>query len=120
MNFQKIIFILMFVVLFIVLIFIGVQLKAIKKTSWPPNTSLCPDYWLVQSDNAQSGTTATGAVCKSLVTNTGTYGNNKTMDFTTSEYTSPTTGACSKYNWTQQYGVLWDTISSGNENPCIS
>ena len=52
MSFQKTILIIAVVLLIISLIIIGISLiKASKNATWPPNTGVCPDYWVDLSGN---------------------------------------------------------------------
>ena len=118
LDFKKKLIIFFLILLVIILFIISYTIK--NKTNdikWPPYVANCPDYWLDLSSN--------GSMCynkHSLGTcGVPVSGNDNTIDFTRSIYTS-SQGDCNKKKWAERCGVSWDgiTYGYGNNNPCSS
>jgi len=113
-SFQKIVLFAAVIILIIALVFIGVSLSFSKDTQWPPMTTECPDYWLVDG----SGNNATCINVKDLGTCPPATGDKHlSMKFNTPAYTG-SNGMCSKYTWAKKCGISWDGITYGVNNPC--
>jgi hypothetical protein len=112
--FQKTVLIVAVVILIISLLVIGIILISSRKSSWPPNVSACPDWWVVDgSGNRQKCINVKDlGVCKP-------QGNLKhqEMDFNTSIFTG-SSGLCNKYTWANKCKVTWDGVNYGVSSPC--
>ena len=107
-SFQKIVLISAIVILIIALIIIGISLTYSKKYVWPPNVSVCPDWWVLDGsgNNQKCLNVKDLGVC-----------NTKEMNFNSSLFTG-SSGTCNKYTWANKCKVSWDGITYGVQNPC--
>lgn len=75
---------------------------------WPPVVSECPDYWIDRVDND-------GEAKKCFnVHDLGKSSCEKTMDFSTEQWTG-STGDCRKYKWAKNCNVTWDGITNNSK-----
>lgn len=115
-SFQKIVLFAAVIILIITLVFIGVTLSFSKDPQWPPITSECPDYWLVDG----SGNNTSCINVKDLGRCPAASGDKHLkMNFNTAGYTG-SNSMCAKYTWAKRCGVSWDGITYGRNNPCQS
>ena len=116
MTFQKTVLYVAIAVLIISLSVIGFMLwKAKGNVTYPPEISLCPDYWEVKRDGAGSKKW----LC-SPNKNLGNKGNigsfvGKEYDFSADEYQGPS-GDVNKCKWAKQYDIYWGGIT--NKGTC--
>ena len=150
-NFQKSVVIFFGILLVVILIFLGVTLNKSKASApWPPNTSVCPDYWLDYpydvdtknpKDNYVAGSQCVGTESTEntgmnlgngnypLTANTTITGRQITEAVNLSgtyadgsvTYTfTGSNGACHKRDWATANGISWDGITYGVSNPCYA
>lgn len=113
-GFQKIILYGAIIALIIALVVIGSILSKSKDKNWPPMSTSCPDWWIMDG----SGNNAKCINVKDLGTCPPTGGSKHlTMDFNSPAFTG-SNGDCSKYTWATNCGVSWDGITYGVNNPC--
>lgn len=120
------------VLLIVVLIFIGVLMnKGDRDLAYPPSYGTCPDYWTLSKD----GTKCIIPSFKNDL-NVGTMYDKHTEQLTQYVIDSPgfshdvsnnmvtnyidfnddkLTGICSKKDWANMLGVVWDGVSNYNE-----
>ena len=120
------------VLLIVVLIFIGVLMnKGDRDLAYPPSYGTCPDYWTLSKD----GTKCIIPSFKNDL-NVGTMYDKHTEQLTQYVIDSPGfshdvsnnmvrnyidfnddkwTGICSKKDWANMLGVVWDGVSNYNE-----
>ena len=120
------------VLLIVVLIFIGVLMnKGDRDLAYPPSYGTCPDYWTLSKD----GTKCIIPSFKNDL-NVGTMYDKHTEQLTQYVIDSPGfshdvsnnmvtnyidfnddkwTGICSKKDWVNMLGVVWDGVSNYNE-----
>jgi hypothetical protein len=95
MTFQKNVLMIAVAILIISVSIIGFMLwKAKGNVTYPPEVSLCPDFWEVKRD--EDG-------------NVGSFVG-KEFDFSAGAYKGPS-GKAGKCKWAKKYGVYWDGIS---------
>ena len=107
-SFQKIVLVSSALLLCIILVFIGVSLKYIKVTNWPPVVPACPDFW----DADSSGNCVN-------IQGLGTWSKDEPMNFNTPEYNGGD-GTCNKYKWANTNNMSWDGITYGVPSPCTT
>jgi hypothetical protein len=112
--FHKIILFSAILLLFISLLLIGIALTYSTNKSWPPNTPICPDYWL--ADGSGNNTTCTNM--KDLGTCPALSGDKHLkMNFNLPAFTG-SQGLCNKYKWANNCDISWDAVTYGINNPC--
>ena len=105
MSFQKIVLIIAGVFLILTLILFGLALRNKKQRStYPPVTSQCPDYWEFEKDS-------TGANICVNVKNLGDTNCNKRMNFQEGKWTGKD-GLCNKKSWAKDCKLVWDGVSN--------
>lgn len=111
MGFYKSLLIGTLVSLIIVLAIMGVMLgNSSKKQSFPPEYSMCPDYYTINSEN----------VCN---INSDIYSNRNAdcmnKSFNENKFkiggTGPLSGLCEKKKWANTCGVTWDGITNNSD-----
>lgn len=113
MTFQKNVLMIAVAILIISVSIIGFMLwKAKGNVTYPPEVSLCPDFWEVKRD--EDGKKQTKWICQPQA-NLGDKGNlgsfvGKEFDFSGGTYKGPG-GKASKCKWAKKYGIYWDGIS---------
>jgi len=102
--FQKVVSTIAIFVLIVTLCFIGLALYHQKNTlNYPPVVASCPDYWDVS-----------GNLCINSK-NLGKPNCNRPMDFTTAQWSSSSTGTCTKYDWATKCNLTWDGITDNGD-----
>ena len=115
-GFQKIVVITAAIILLFSLVFMSIAIVKGSGETWPPVTTDCPDWWIIDG----SGNNSTCVNIKDLGTCASQHtGQNKheTMNFNTGIYTG-SNGNCNKYTWANKCKISWDGITYGVENPC--
>jgi hypothetical protein len=113
MSFQRNVLIIAALALVLILGLVAYGFLHSSAEQWPPVVGDCPDYWMDKS--------GAGAECVNThrlgECNLPTKDSNNAADFNKTPYTG-IGGACAKYKWAEQCGVVWDGITSGVANPC--
>ena len=118
MTFQKTVLIIEVIILILTLSMIGYMLwKAKGSTRYPPEISMCPDFWEVvekKNDQPGMGIQRGRLLCKPNP-DLGDKGNigkfiGKQFDFGKPEYQGPN-GIRRKKNWADGLDIYWDGIT---------
>ena len=123
MTFQKKVLVISVIILIGTLALIGYMLhKAQSSTTYPPEISMCPDFWEVFEESpgeTEKGAPQTGKLwCKPNADlgdkgNIGSWvaeGTPGGMDFSKPEYVGPK-GLSKKKDWADGLGIYWDGIT---------
>jgi hypothetical protein len=93
-------------IIFYIVIMILVMRTNTQPSTFPPETTDCPDYWYESYDKTKS----------SKCYNTHHLGSNEcaeVMDFTTQDWTG-SDALCKKQTWATNCGLSWDGITNIN------
>lgn len=129
------------ILLIIILTYIGIAMtnKKGKTAVFPPQQSVCPDYWesdmtdmsscrIPSKDGRNAGTTtkdANGRTITSIYDSNGTLLLNSSntngfvapslINFNSSKWDSAGSSAlCAKRDWANTFGIVWDGVSNYN------
>ena len=109
-GFQKIVLITAGVVFLFALILMATAMLQESTETWPPLIAKCPDWWLING----SGKNSTCINVKDLGTNAP-----QEVNFNLPRYNGRK-GLCQKSKWAKGFGISWDGITYGVDNPCIT
>lgn len=136
-TFYHIVLIVAVIFLILLLTFIGISMKASKKTNFPPSRNTCPDYWRVDYSDPEK------PMCKISPLNVGIIktvneklmmtndpnDSDKTKAYTPGynsaknavDFADPSwpalfssSGQCSLKKWANKYEISWDGVSNFN------
>ena len=119
MTFQKKVLVISVIILIGTLALIGYMLhKAQSSTTYPPEISMCPDFWEVVEKGKDSPDACLGQTGQLLCRpnpdlgdkgNVGEYTGGD-FDFNKPEYQGPK-GRAAKKKWAEGLGIYWDGIT---------
>tara|TARA_B100001093_G_C26264120_1_gene774041 strand:+ start:52 stop:432 length:381 start_codon:yes stop_codon:yes gene_type:complete len=119
-SFNKTVIISALVILVISLTILGVFVaKALSEAKFPPVVADCPDYWDVElTDDGK--TRCVNNTNINTYTNAEAEGNNQNCsNYPTENFyatgSTPTKVLCSKYDWADKCGIVWDGVTNSTE-----
>lgn len=103
MGFKRSVLITALIVFIVMLLIMAVVIKnSYENVVYPPEISLCPDYWEVNDD---------GKTCKATNNNRGTYAVGDVSDDFSDMSNSARIDKCI---WASDNGVNWDGVTNRN------
>ena len=103
MGFKRSVLIIALIVFIVMLLIMAVVIKnSYENVVYPPEISLCPDYWEVNDD---------GKTCKATNNNRGTYAVGDVSDDFSDMSNSARIDKCI---WASDNGVNWDGVTNRN------
>lgn len=103
MGFKRSVLITALIVFIVMLLIMAVVIKnSYENVVYPPEISLCPDYWEVNDD---------GKTCKATDNNRGTYAVGDVSDDFSDMSNSARIDKCI---WASDNGVNWDGVTNRN------
>ena len=125
-NFYMTVIIVAIIALIIVLTYVGIVMSYGEGTEvYPPQSTTCPDYWVIDEDKKckipDDGDKNTGSLYESgLLSDSArqTIGLDEatsTIDFAHDDWKASGQPICAKHNWAKTHGVVWDGVSNYND-----
>ena len=119
-SFNKTVIISALVILVISLTILGVFVaKSLSEAKFPPIDADCPDYWDIEL-TSDGKTKCVNNTNINTYTNISKQGNDqKCSDYPTDSFyangSGPTSVLCSKYDWANTCGIVWDGVTNSTE-----
>ena len=125
-NFYTIVLIVAIIALIVVLTYIGIVMSYGEgTTSYPPQSTTCPDYWVINKDGEceipsdgkrNTGNLYEGGLLKpDKATTPGIDTDKNVINFAHNDWKASGQEICAKQVWAKQYGVVWDGVTNYNE-----
>jgi len=114
------------IVLIIVLTYIGMVMAYGEGTEvYPPQSTTCPDYWVIDEDNKckipSDGDKNTGSLYESGLLSDSTKQTigldetDSTINFSHADWKASGQPICAKQTWAKTHGIVWDGVSNYND-----
>jgi len=125
-NFYMTVIIVAIIALIIVLTYVGMVMSYGEGTEvYPPQSTTCPDYWVIDEDkkciipddgDKNAGSLyESGLLSDSAKQTIGLDEANSTVDFAHDDWKASGQPICAKHNWAKTHGVVWDGVSNYND-----